>query len=114
MRPLRVLFVANDGMSTGHVVRMLALARELGRRAVPTQRVLATTSRAHALLSTRDAPAVVQLPAPVRARDAGLDDATRRRLVRGALDGVLASFAPDLVVVDTFPTGPHGELALDG
>ena len=111
MRALRVLFVANDGMSVGHVTRMLALARELGRRDVPTQRVLATTSQANQLLAT--GPAIVQLPAPARARAAGLDDATRRRLVKGTLDGVLASFAPDLVVVDTFPTGPHGELALE-
>lgn len=112
MRALRVLFVANDGMSAGHVVRMLALARELGRRDLPTARVLATTSQAHALLGIDGAPAIVQLPAPVSARTAGLDDAVRRRLVRGALDGVIASFAPDVVVVDTFPTGPHGELAL--
>lgn len=114
MRALRVLFVANDGMSAGHVVRMLALARELGRRELPTARVLATTSQAHGLLAMEEAPAIVQLPAPARARAAGLDDAIRRRLVRGALDGVLAAFAPDVVVVDTFPSGPHGELALAG
>lgn len=114
MRALRVLFVANDGMSAGHVVRMLALARELARRDVPTARVIATTSRAQALLAMDGAPAVVQLPAPAGARAAGLDDASRRRLVRGTLDGVLGAFAPDVVVVDTFPTGPHGELALAG
>ncbi len=112
MRPLRVVFVANDGLSAGHVVRMLALARELGLRPVSTQRVLVTTSQAHALFAVDGGPAIVQLPSPASARRAGLDDASRRRLVRGAMDGVLASFAPDVVVVDTFPSGPHGELEL--
>jgi predicted glycosyltransferase len=108
------LLVANDGLSCGHVARMSAIAGGLDRgargRDAAIQIVLATTSQAHALLASSEA-VVVQLPAPVVARRAGFSDAERRRLVGGAIDGVARAFAPDLVVVDTFPLGPHRELA---
>jgi len=113
-RPLRVLLVANDGFSAGHVTRAIAIARGLARaatrRGMALGAVLATTSEAHALLAPEPL-AIVTLPAPAAARRAGLSDAERRRLVRAALDGVVDGFAPDLIVVDTFPSGPHGELA---
>ncbi len=113
-RPLRVLLVANDGFSAGHVARAVAIARALARRAparqLGVQLLLATTSEADALLAG-DVFAVVRLPAPVAARRAGFGDVERRRLVRGALSGAVDAFAPDLIVADTFPSGPHGELA---
>jgi predicted glycosyltransferase len=40
-----------------------------------------------------------------------LADGERRALVHGALAGVVEGFAPDVLVADTFPQGPHGELA---
>jgi predicted glycosyltransferase len=113
-RPLRILLVANDGFSAGHVVRTLAIARGLARgaarRGIELSTVLATTSEADALLANEPI-AVVRLPAPVRARAAGLTDGDRRRLVRATIEATVESFAPDLIVVDTFPNGPHGELA---
>lgn len=113
-RPLRVLLIANDGLSAGHVTRAIAIAGGLARRAsargLALRTVLATTSQAHPLLAGSEA-VVVQLPAPVVARRAGFTDPERRRLVSGALEGTVRAFAPDLVVVDTFPEGPHRELA---
>lgn len=112
-RSLRILLVANDGASAGHVTRVLAVARGLSRQA--QQRgftpalLLATTSEAHQLGS--DQVAVVRLPAPVAGRRAGLTDVERRRITGAALESVADAFAPDLMVVDTFPSGPHGELA---
>lgn len=107
-RALRVLLVANDGLSAGHVTRMIAIAQALATAHVRT--VLATTSQAYPLLEASGA-VVVQLPAPAVARRAGFSDAERRRLVSGALEGLVRAFAPDLVAVDTFPLGPHRELA---
>jgi len=109
-----VLLVANDGFSAGHVMRSLAIARGLRRvaatRGVEVALTLATTSRAFGLLA--DEPlALVTLPPPAAARRAGLSDAARRRMVRATLAGVVDGFGPDLLVVDTFPSGPHGELA---
>ncbi|HEU4726928.1 MAG TPA: hypothetical protein VFT22_03540 [Kofleriaceae bacterium] len=113
-RPLRVLLVANDGFSAGHVVRTLAIARGLARQAmrrgIALRPVLATTSEAHGLLAGEPL-AIVRLPGPAAARRAGLSDVERRRLVRATLEGVAGGLGPDLVVVDTFPSGPHGELA---
>jgi UDP-N-acetylglucosamine--N-acetylmuramyl-(pentapeptide) pyrophosphoryl-undecaprenol N-acetylglucosamine transferase len=112
-RPLRVLLVANDGFSAGHIARTIAIARGLARRGaareITLRLLLATTSEAHALLAGEGA-AVVHLPAPLAARRAGFSDAERRRLVRDTLGALAASFAPDLLVADTFPSGPHGEL----
>ncbi len=104
-RALRTLFVANDGFSTGHVTRTLAIAR-----ALEGTKLLVTTSEADALLAT-ESIAVMRLPSPVRARDAGLPDAERRRIARAAIEATAEAFAPDLIVADTFPSGPHGELA---
>lgn len=112
-RALRILLVANDGLSAGHVTRTLAIARALRERgparSVPVQLVLATTSEADALLA-QEPIALVRMPAPVAGRRAGLSDSERRRLVRGCIESVATSFGPDVIVVDTFPSGPHGEL----
>lgn len=100
------MLLANDGLSAGHVARMIAIAGELRDARV----VLATTSQAHALLAASSA-VVVQLPAPALARSAGFSDAERRRLVSGTIEGLARAFAPDVVAIDTFPLGPHRELA---
>jgi UDP-N-acetylglucosamine--N-acetylmuramyl-(pentapeptide) pyrophosphoryl-undecaprenol N-acetylglucosamine transferase len=117
-RALRVLFVANDGFSVGHVMRTLAIARALSRRAaqrsVEVRTLLATTSEAHSLLAAEETIATVRLPAPLSARRAGFSDPERRHLVRGTIEGIVNAFGPDLIVVDTFPSGPHGELATIG
>lgn len=113
-RALRILLVANDGLSAGHVTRTLAIARALRARSEPrgisVQLALATTSEADGLLAPEPL-ALVRMPSPAAGHRAGLSDADRRRLVRRCIESVVASFAPDLVVVDTFPLGPHGELA---
>lgn len=114
-RALRALLVANDGLSAGHVTRALAVARALQRRAptrgIGVQILLATTSEADVLLASEPSVALVRLPAPAAARRAGLSDQERRRLVRACIESAAEAFAPDLVVADTFPSGPHGELA---
>ncbi len=108
------MFVANDGFSAGHVVRTIAIAKALvrraARRAIDTRLLLATTSEADPLLREPEL-VVVRLPAPATARGAKFSDDERRRLVRGVIEGALGSFGPDLLVVDTFPSGPHDELA---
>lgn len=110
------MFVANDGFSAGHVVRTLAIATALGHRAracgVEVTMLLATTSEADALWAGSRL-AIVRLPAPLAGRRAGLSDMERRRIVRGCIEAAASSFAPDVLVVDTFPAGPHGELAFD-
>ncbi len=112
-RPLRVLLMANNGLGAGHVTRALAVARALRRRAqvwgLPMQVLLATTSEADALLAWAQVPCV-RWPTPGRARDGGWSDGIRRALASRVLAGAIDGFRPDLLVTDTFPLGPHGEL----
>lgn len=111
-RPLRVLATANDGLSLGHVVRSLAITRALRRegaaRGIAMEIVMVTTSPAEL---SADHVALVRVPHPDAGRAGGLSDPTRRRIARACVDGVAEAFGPDLIVVDTFPSGPHGELA---
>ncbi len=113
--PHRALFVANDGLGAGHVTRSLAVAHELtawmATHETPFSWLLATTSEADALLRTSPG-ATVRLPSPGAARRQGLGRADYRRLQQSTLRGVIDGFRPDLLVVDTFPSGPH--LELDG
>jgi len=113
VRSLRVLLAANDGFSAGHVARVVAVARGLHRvaskMAIAVEALLLTTSEASALYDDPSI-AVVRLPSPKNAQRAKMPDAERRRLVRALVDSAAESFAPDLLVIDTFPKGPHGEL----
>jgi len=105
-RPLRVLLLANDGASGGHVTRALAIARALlpgGARPL-----LATTSEADALIRWAGVPAV-RIPGPASRVAAGWSEGERRALATSVLEGVVSSFAPDVLVTDTFPSGPQLE-----
>jgi predicted glycosyltransferase len=109
MRPLRAMFFANDGLGAGHLARTLAILRALRRKVKNMEALLATTSEADALLAA-ERVAAVRWPTPRTARESGWSDAARRglagRVVRAAIEGA----RPDLLVTDTFPSGPHGEL----
>jgi predicted glycosyltransferase len=108
--PLRVLFFANDGLGAGHLTRTLAIARALRRKVRRLESMLATTSEAMALL-TAEPIAAVRWPAPTTARESGWPDGLRRSVASRVVSGLLQGFRPDLLVTDTFPSGPHGELA---
>ncbi len=112
MRPLRVLLLASDGLSTGHLTRALALGSALVRvgagRGLRVELLVATTSEADDLLRAMEIPAV-RLPSPGIARGAGWSDEARRALAEGVLLGVARGMRPDLLVADTFPAGPQLE-----
>jgi hypothetical protein len=114
-RPLRALFLANDGLGAGHLVRTVAIARALvavgEAEGEIAHTLVATTSEADVLLFGTPAIASLRLPAPARARAAGWTDAERRYVVEHVLLGAAEGFSPDVLVVDTFPSGPHGEAA---
>jgi predicted glycosyltransferase len=109
MRPLRALFFANDGLGAGRLTRTLAIARALRRQASPLELLVATSSEADALLSA-ERIAAVRWPTPLAARESGWSDAARRALAARVVRGAIEGFRPDLLVTDTFPWGPHGEL----
>ena len=111
-RPLRVLFLANNGASVGHVVRALAIAKRLPivatKHGVNVRSVLCTTSEADRLLAWANVP-VVRIPSPRCSEAHGWPHEERRVLAEQVINGVLKGFCPDIVVVDTFPCGPQLE-----
>jgi predicted glycosyltransferase len=110
MAPLRVLLFANDGLGAGHLARTLAIARALRRKVDRLELLLATASDADALLAALPV-ATVRWPSPTLARQSGWPDVLRRAVASRVVSGALHGFRPDLLVTDTFPSGPHGELA---
>lgn len=113
-RPVRILLLANDGSSAGHVARALAVAgalvREGARRGVVVQPLLAAASDATGLIDSQRIP-FVRIPSRAATDPHGWSEAERRTLSAGILRGVVAGFAPDIFVADTFPAGPAFEAA---
>ena len=109
MRRLRALFFSNDGLGAGHLSRSLAVARALARKVPELEVALATSSQADALLSAVPI-AAVRWPSPTSARGSGWSDETRREVAARVVRGVIEGFRPDVLVTDTFPSGPHAEL----
>ena len=120
LRPLRIVCYAVNGSGLGHVTRLVAIARWLRRletlvSGVAPEVLFLTSTEATSLLS--DARfAAFKLPSKGVARAAGLDVLEHRRLAKHFVWQTLATMAPDLLVVDTFPQGSFDELlpVLDG
>jgi predicted glycosyltransferase len=53
----------------------------------------------------------VRLPSRASTHHHGWQESDRRTLAAGVLAGVVSGFAPDILVADTFPAGPHFEAA---
>gem|GEM_PF-642727 len=119
-RPLRIVCYAVNGSGLGHVTRLIAIARWLRRletlaSGTAPEILFLTSTEATSLLS--DARfAAFKLPSKGVARSAGLDVLEHRRLAKHFVWQTLATMAPDLLVVDTFPQGSFDELlpVLDG
>lgn len=110
----RAVFVANDGLGAGHVTRALAvaqtLAAQMARRGQPFAWMLATTSEADTLIQATGAMSL-RLPSARTTQRQGMPLSAYRRLQQETLRGLFDGFPPDLLVVDTFPAGPHLELS---
>jgi len=114
---MRLAFYSHDTMGLGHVRRNLAIARSL---------LAAHGGTALLVTGTREATAFplppgcecLSLPSLMkdddgcyrsRSLDVSLDEIIAVR--GGAIRAALASYAPDVLVVDKAPRGVHGELA---
>jgi UDP-N-acetylglucosamine--N-acetylmuramyl-(pentapeptide) pyrophosphoryl-undecaprenol N-acetylglucosamine transferase len=106
LRDARILLLANDGLSAGHVVRATAIARALVQQGA--RPLLATSSDAVALAETMGIPSV-RLPSRAATELSGWPEAERTAVLSGILGGVVDGFSPDALVADTFPAGPHFE-----
>jgi predicted glycosyltransferase len=119
-RSRRIVCYAINGSGLGHVTRLCAIARWIRRllmlndARVP-ELLFLSSSEAPELLAQHGFP-VFKLPSKTAIRAAGLDVAEYRRLAKHFVWSCLGTFNPELLLVDTFPSGSFDELlqVLDG
>ncbi len=119
-RVRRIVCYAVNGSGLGHTTRLLSVARWLRRYVTLLQgrapEVLFLTSSEATSVLLRAGFAAFKLPSKTVVRAAGMDMMEHRRLAKHFVWQVLGTFNPDLLVVDTFPSGSFDELfqLLDG
>lgn len=106
---MRVAFYAVNGLGLGHVTRLLSIARAL-RRLKPDVEVLFLTSSEADGVIFRERFAAVKLPSKTIREEVGLDKRRYLKLAQTVTWNVLSTFDPDVLVVDTYPTGSFEEL----
>jgi UDP-N-acetylglucosamine:LPS N-acetylglucosamine transferase len=106
---MRLLFYATNGLGLGHVTRLLTIIRAI-RRQDPSHEILFLTRCEAGPYPKEDDVFTLRIPGPVRARSSGLTPKSYYQMVHLLLWQAASSFDPHLLVVDTFPSGPEGEL----
>ncbi|MFT7581406.1 MAG: UDP-N-acetylglucosamine--N-acetylmuramyl-(pentapeptide) pyrophosphoryl-undecaprenol N-acetylglucosamine transferase [Myxococcota bacterium] len=116
----KIVLYAVNGSGMGHVTRLLAVARWLRRYVTllegrTPEIVFLTSSEATGVLLNAGF-ASFKLPSKGVVRDAGMNMVSYRRQAKHFVWQVLGTMSPDLIVVDTFPSGSFDELfqVLDG
>jgi UDP:flavonoid glycosyltransferase YjiC (YdhE family) len=105
----RIVFYAVNGLGLGHVTRLLSIARAL-RRLVPGAEVLFLTSSEADNVIYREGFAAVKVPSKTIREECGLRKTSYLKMVQSVTWNTLAAFDPDVLVVDTYPTGSFEEL----
>lgn len=112
-RKLRILSYAINGRGMGHLVRQLAILRQVRRLGALLDLRLEcwvlTSSEADTLARREGIPAI-KLPSKAMLRDGGLEPHAFLGTIRSTVLQAVTSLQPDVLVVDTFPGGSVGEL----
>ncbi len=116
----RIVCYAINGAGLGHVTRLLSVAKWMRRYVAllekrPAEVLFLTSSDASDILAEAGF-AAFKIPSKTVARKTELNKLEYRRLAKHFVWNTLGVFAPDLLVVDTFPSGSFDELfqVLDG
>ena len=116
----RIVCYSVNGSGLGHVTRLMAVARWVRRYVAFLEgrapEVLFLTSGEASDLLARAGIASFKIPSKTVVRASGMDPLEYRRLAKQLIWQVLGVFSPDLLLVDTFPSGSFDELfqVLDG
>lgn len=105
----RFLFYAVNGLGLGHVTRLLAIARQIRRQSSEHQIVFLTSSEADSVIYG-EGFAAVKVPSKTIRAETGLMPDIYAKLVQSLTWQTIGAFDPDVLVVDTFPTGSLQEL----
>ena len=113
MTRLRIVSYAINGRGLGHLTRQLAILRQVRRVCalldVQAECWVLTSSEGDTLARREGIPAL-KMPSKAMFRDAGIDPSRYLAVARGWVLNAVAGLQPDLLLVDTFPTGSFGEL----
>lgn len=102
----RILFCCINGNGLGHITRILALARQV-RKLAPDSEILVLTTSEFTHVLAKENIASVKIPSPeIHLKDKRLPIAY---LTQAISSQVVALFRPELVVIDSTPTGLIGE-----
>ncbi|BBK29924.1 putative glycosyltransferase [Stella humosa] len=112
---MRVLFYTVNGKGLGHLMRALAVARQM-RRLAPATRFLFATSCEDPGVLWREGFHYVKTLAPEAIEDHKMGLERHRTMVSAFMRALFEGFRPDMLVVDSFAYGSIGELRpfLDG
>ncbi len=106
---MRILFSASNGLGLGHLNRLLSLALAI-RQMEPGHEILFLTNSEAGPFPEEFPFYTIRIPGKSRAKKAGLTAKSYLQTVRPLFWQAIASFDPHILVVDTFPEGPEGEL----
>ena len=116
----RIVCYAINGAGLGHVTRLLSIAKWMRRYVAlldgrPAEVLFLTSSDASDILAEAGF-AAFKIPSKTIAKKTELNKLEYRRLAKHFVWNTLGVFSPDLLVVDTFPSGSFDELfqVLDG
>jgi len=106
---MRILFSASNGLGLGHLNRLLSLALAI-RNSEPNHEILFLTNSEAGPFPEEFPFFTIRIPGKSRAKKSGLTLKSYLQTVRPIFWQAVASFDPHVIVVDTFPEGPEGEL----
>ncbi|BAM07651.1 hypothetical protein [Leptospirillum ferrooxidans] len=106
---MRILFSASNGLGLGHLNRLLSLALAI-RNAEPKHEIIFLTNSEAGPYPEEFPFFTIRIPGKSRAKKSGLTLKSYLQTVRPIFWQAIASFDPHVIVVDTFPEGPEGEL----
>ena len=106
---MRALFYAVNGLGLGHVTRLLSMARALKAQA-PDAEVLFVTSSEASQVIAQEGFAAVKVPSKSLRERVGLSRTRYLRVVQSVTWAAISGFDPDVLVVDTYPSGSFDEL----
>jgi UDP-N-acetylglucosamine--N-acetylmuramyl-(pentapeptide) pyrophosphoryl-undecaprenol N-acetylglucosamine transferase len=115
VKQLRIVSYAINGRGMGHLVRQLAILRQVRRvcalLGVQVECWVLTSSEADTLARRESVPSL-KMPSKAMLRDAGIEPQRYLAIARTWVLQTITGLQPDLLLVDTFPGGSFGELAL--
>ena len=111
--PLRIVNYAVNGLGLGHLTRLIAINRQIRRLSTlledPAEIFFLTSSEADTLCY-QNGFAAFKIPSKSAINACEISATAYRRIAKQWIWNTISHCQPDILIVDTFPTGSFGEL----